>query len=195
MNAEDYKNQLIALLPRGELWESLSTDPTFLALLDAEAQEFGRIDARISNLLDEANPAKTLELLEEWEAFASLPDPCLGEALTIQDRQNALVSRLTSMGGQSRQYFIDIAAAIGFTITITEFPVFKSNRSRTGMQIRNEHAKFTWQVNGALQISQLFKTNNNQTGDKLGSVKGNAALECLIALYKPAHTVVLFSYT
>jgi uncharacterized protein YmfQ (DUF2313 family) len=43
---------------------------------------FERLTARANNLLIDAFPGSTYELLPEWEATLGLPDPCAGEAPT-----------------------------------------------------------------------------------------------------------------
>ena len=51
-----------------------------------------------------------------------LPDDCsIGEVDTIAKRRAAVVSKFISTGGQSRTYFIGIARAIGYNITIKEY--------------------------------------------------------------------------
>jgi len=86
---------------------------------------WGDFETRASKLLEvESDPRQTIELLPDWERNWGLPDPCYEAPLTIAERQLALVMRMTLEGGQSRKFFIDIAAMIGYTITITEYRPF-----------------------------------------------------------------------
>jgi uncharacterized protein YmfQ (DUF2313 family) len=61
-----------------------------------------------------------------------LPDPCYAEPFTIDDRHKALLQRMTIQGAQSRQFFINVAAQIGYTITITEYRPFMVGIDRCG---------------------------------------------------------------
>ena len=80
----------------------------------------------------ESDPRSTVELLPDWERNWGLPDPCYEEPQSIAERQLALVMRMTMEGGQSRQFFIDVAAMIGYTITITEYRPFFIAMDRCG---------------------------------------------------------------
>ena len=80
----------------------------------------------------ESDPRSTIELLPDWERNWGLPDPCYKEPQSIAERQLALVMRMTLMGGQAREFFIDIAAMIGYTITITEYRPFFIAMDRCG---------------------------------------------------------------
>jgi hypothetical protein len=48
------------------------------------------------------------------------------------ERRAALLTRITMMGGQSREFFIALAAAIGYTIWITEYRPFMVGIDRVG---------------------------------------------------------------
>jgi uncharacterized protein YmfQ (DUF2313 family) len=115
-----------------------------------------------------------------------------GVSQTLQQRRNALVAQLTGIGDQSRQYFIDLAASAGFTITITEFRPFTVG-SRVNDPIYNEIWRFAWQVNAPQTTVEWF-TVTSGVNEGLRSW-GNQLLECLISRLKPAHTKVLFAYS
>ncbi|WP_387440546.1 putative phage tail protein, partial [Photorhabdus sp. RM105S] len=69
-----------------------------------------------------AFPATATIMLPEWEKSLGLPDDCgIGEIDTIPLRQKTVVSRLLRDGGQSKEFFINLAATMGYTITITEY--------------------------------------------------------------------------
>lgn len=175
MTAENYVAQLQALLPPGAAW-TREADATFTRLLQSLADELARVDARADDLLREVLPGSTVETLPEWERMAGLPERCVPADQTFAERRAALVSKVTQTGGQSPQYYIDIAAALGYPITITEFAP----------------DTFAWRVN-----APRTTVRQRRSGEPLGelySVFGNAALECLIELLKPAHTTVSFAY-
>ncbi|PLX49104.1 MAG: phage tail protein [Desulfobulbaceae bacterium] len=190
--ASEYKQQFKALLPPGKLWESLGREGSVAdRLWEAKAQEYARIDRRVDDLLAEANPLRTVEMLPDWEEFAGLPDVCTGTLLTVQQRRNALVQKLTSVGGQSRAYFVGVAAALGYEITIDEFEPHTCETA-CDQPIYDEDWRWTWRVNAAEQTI-IESTCESPCNEPL-RVWGNELLECTIERLKPAHTNVLFGY-
>jgi uncharacterized protein YmfQ (DUF2313 family) len=127
----DYLAALQALLPQGRAW---TRDPaaTLTTLLDGIAKTYATADARAANLLIDAFPVTTVELLPEWEQTLGLPDPCLGSVPTIQQRQNQVVARILGGGGQSVGYLTTFAASLGFPVAITEFSPFRVGISGAG---------------------------------------------------------------
>jgi uncharacterized protein YmfQ (DUF2313 family) len=195
MNLNQYVAFLKTLLPRGKIW-SVSSGSNLEKLLQAMGDELVRIDGRASrDLLSELDPRETNELLSDWERICGLPDPCLGTAGTLEDRRNNIVTKLASRGGQSPAYFIAVAAAVGFVITITEFRQFRAGISKSGDALTNGPWAFAWQVNTATDtLTARFRAGRSRAGDPLSSSRAEA-LECVITRLKPAHTTVLFNYT
>ncbi|MFQ5472613.1 MAG: YmfQ family protein [Dehalococcoidia bacterium] len=192
MDAGEYRGQLQALLPQGKVWsKELATNLS--KLLHGIAEEFARIDAKILDLIEEGDPRTTTELLVDWERVAGLPGPCAGLAETLQGRRDEVVQKLTTRGGQSRQFFIDVGTRLGFTITITEFKVAKIGATKIGEKLYRSAWTFAWQVNGPLQTIRTAQVGQSQIGEPLRSW-GNTVLECVIGDLKPAHTTVIFAY-
>jgi uncharacterized protein YmfQ (DUF2313 family) len=192
MDAESYLRQLQALLPPGAAWPR-EDSATLTQTLWALAAEFARVDGRAATLRDEADPLTTFELLIDWERAFGLPAPCMdGVSQTLQQRRNALVAQVTGIGDQSRQYFIDLAASAGFSISITEFEPWNVGMA-VNLPIYGTLWRFAWQVNAPETTVEQF-TVLSGVGEALQSW-GNELLECLISRLKPAHTTVLFAYS
>jgi uncharacterized protein YmfQ (DUF2313 family) len=191
-SAESYRQQLQKLLPQGIAWPT-EPDSTFVKLLDAMSQEFARVDAMCATLIDEVFPDTTSQLLTNHERVLGLPDDCseIGESTTIR-RLNVL-AKLAARGGQSPQYFIDVAAALGYTITITEFNAFRAGISVAGDPVYSDAWEYAWQVNAPETSIVYFKAGISVAGDPLAEW-GNDRLECAITKLKPAHTHVIFAY-
>jgi len=191
--AEQYRQALQSLLPPGP---AFTREPNALLtkLLDALAQELYRADLRAAQLIDEAFPDTTTELLPDWERVAGLPDACGEIAGTIQERRRDLLAKLTARGGQSRQYFIDLAAQLGFTITISEFRPFRVGMNAVGEPLYGADWWFVWQVNASETTYTYFRTGASSIGEPLRTW-GNHRLECVVDQLKPAHTIVIFSYS
>lgn len=193
MDLNDYQSQLYNLMPQGKAWPR-DENSNLSALFLAYAVELARVDDRVKTLLLEAYPATAFELLDDWERVLGLPEQCAGVVTTLQGRRNAIVEKLARRGGQSRQFFIDLAARIGFTITISEFRPFLSGIGRSGDRIYSEDWRFVWQVNAPEETVQYFRSGQSSSGDALAEW-GNELLECVISRLKPAHTVLHFGYS
>ncbi|MCP3471435.1 DUF2313 domain-containing protein [Bradyrhizobium sp. CCGUVB1N3] len=121
----DYRDAFLELLPQGQAWPKHSTDSVLWQACDGLNNYWGYVDGRAANLLEiESDPRKTVELLPDWERNWGLPDPCYTAPQTIAQRQAALVARMTLYGSQSREFYINFAAFLGYTITITEYRPF-----------------------------------------------------------------------
>ena len=131
-SGSDYGTSLLSLLPQGQAWPKHPGTTLDLACRGL-AEYWGFVDSRAADLLErESDPRYTIEMLPDWERNWGLPDPCYEAPLTIAERQLALLMRMTMIGSQSRQFFIDIAAMIGYTITITEYRTFVCGIDRVG---------------------------------------------------------------
>lgn len=191
--AAEYREQLKALLPPGQAFPR-EPGTTMETLLDGLAEEWARIDARGEQLTIEANPQLTSELLSDWERVAGLPDKCSGTLeTTLQGRRQVLMAKLTATGGQSPAYFIAVAAALGYTVTIDEFRPFLAGFSRAGDALTNGDWVYTWRVNAPEVTTIPFRAGQSVAGEPLRAW-GNDTLECKINQLKPAHTIVLFGY-
>ncbi|MCA3288244.1 MAG: DUF2313 domain-containing protein [Roseomonas sp.] len=75
MDASAYLSQLLALLPPGD---ALAREPGSVLerLLTVPAAELARVDGRVEALLAESDPARTAEMLTDWERALGLPDEC-----------------------------------------------------------------------------------------------------------------------
>lgn len=191
--AAEYREQLKALLPPGQ---AFPRDPgtTMHDLLDGMSLELARVDGRATVLPQEANPSTAIELLPDWERVAGLPDKCSGSLEeTVQGRRNALLTKLTSAGGQSAAYFIEIAASLGYTVTIEVFRPFRAGRSFAGDPLTNGPWAFTWRVHAPEVSVTEFRAGRSAAGERLRAW-GNDTLECKFNQLKPAHTIAIFAY-
>jgi uncharacterized protein YmfQ (DUF2313 family) len=206
---DDYADALAALLPEGSAWPR-EPDATLMKTVRGLAEIFGYVDGRFMDLLErEADPRFTIEMLADWERAAGLPDPCIAEPLTIPDRQRALVERLTALGRQDRDYFIGIAAAIGYSVRITEYSPFMVGVSNVGdtrptgadgeqyrWQIGPPEIRYYWTVHITGVRLSWFRAGGGQAGVDPHLRIGIATdLECLFRRFKPAHTEVIFDYS
>lgn len=190
--ASDFLTALQNLMPRGRAWPRDAT-AIMAQAMSGFAPTWARHTARDNYLLVDAFPATAVELLPEWEAALGLPDPCAGEAPTLQGRQAQVVARFAGSGGQSVPYFIGYANTLGYTVTITEFTPFRMGQQRMGSQLGSQDWAFTWAVNAPLNTLTSFRMGISAMGEPLESW-GNAVLQCELAEIHPAHTILQFRF-
>jgi len=129
----DYRNAFLELLPQGEAWPKHTIDSVLWKACDGLNKYWGFVDGRAADLLEiESDPRTTVELLPDWERNFGLPDPCYTAPQTVAQRQIALVARMTLWGSQSRQWYIDFAAFLGYNITISEYRPWMVGFDRCG---------------------------------------------------------------
>jgi len=207
-NANDYAQVIADLLPVGAAWPR-DDDAELMQLVAGFAEIFGYIDLRIADFFGrESDPRATREMLDSWEITFGLPDPCTAEPLTIEDRVKALIVKMTSIGGQSRAFFIEAAAKLGYVITIDEWSPFMCGISQCGdtrltgtaneqflWEIGDPNMRFYWRVRLNQTRLSWFRAGSGQTGVDPHLRIGLATdLECILRRWKPAQTEVIFSY-
>lgn len=93
--------------------------------LSVIATELYRFQERWYSLFKESIPGLSVELLPDWERVCGFPGPCIVDinALSIAERQANVHAKIFSRPafGLSKPFYIDYAAILGYTITITEF--------------------------------------------------------------------------
>lgn len=191
-SAANFLQALQAHLPRGRVWPR-DPDAQQTAVLSGFTSCFAALTARANELLVEAFPPTSDELLPEWESTLGLPDPCAGEQPTLDQRRNQVKARLANSGGQSLPFFISYAANLGFSVTITQYTPFRMGQQRMGDQLGSPDWAFTWAINAPAFSVVPFTMGQSAMGDALRSWN-NAVLECEFNEIKPAHTVLLFTY-
>lgn len=191
LTSQEYVAQLRALLPGGPAWG----DGITARLLEGWAEEFKRVDERISALVEEADPRKADELLPEWERLLGLPDECTQELdLSLGERRRLAWQKLTATGGASRAYFIGLAETLGVAgVTITEFRQF-SCQGTCNDPVHSLADEFVWRVNVPQPLDNVRPMNcGDDCTDALQQYTPNL-IECPIRDRRPAHTAVIFGY-
>ncbi len=215
-----YASALAGLLPRGAAWPR-DNDSLLMRVIRALAQIWGSsgvdsvsdavgtqlVDGRAADLLErESDPRQTIELLQDWERNWGLPDPCFLSTPSIADRQNMLVFKMTLLGGQSRQFFMDAANFIGQQILIKEFAPFMCGVSRCGdtrdlagqfrWYIGPPEQRFYWTTNVHNARLTWFRAGSSQAGiDSHLEIGIDTDVQCLLDRWKPAHTQIVYDYS
>ena len=190
---DDFHVALQSLMPRGRAW---SKDPGSIQdkTVSCFAPSYARNSQAALDLIANAFPATAVDLIPEWQETLGLPDPCAGITPTLLQQRQQIVARLTNSGGQSAPYFIGLAAALGYTITINNDAPFRCGQSRAGDHVGASDWFFVWTVNAPLVTNQPFLAGQSTAGEPLGS-NGNAVLECELSETAPAHSVLQFHFS
>ncbi len=176
-----YQRLLLSLLPTGPLWDRLNS--TTVIFIEALAREFARVHDLGLALLRESIPATSTAslMLSEWEQIILLPEEMPLGTETEEERQQVVGAKLLFKGGQSRAFFIGLAASLGITITIVEDSTLidpaRVDTARVDSARTNDSGNvFLWEI---------------QVDDDPSSHLDKFKL--MIERLKPAHTSVIYS--
>jgi uncharacterized protein YmfQ (DUF2313 family) len=191
LTGDDYARVLADLLPRGAAWPR-DPDATIMLAMRGLAEEWARWTDRNCDLLAEAYPCGATESIEDWERICGLPDPCTGPLATLQQRRIAVCAALAATGGSSEQYFIELAAALGYSITIETFEPFRVETNTVEQPLYDESWMFAWRITvaGGPHIT-YFRVDVSTVEEPLEAYSHDQLL-CLFAKLKPAHTVIIW---
>lgn len=206
-SGDDYADGFASLLPRGRAWPR-DPEATLMKVVGGLAQIWGgEVDRRAADLIErETDPRFTRDMIEEWERAFGLPDLCMSAPQTIDARIQALLTRMTMQGGQSREFFIGLAALYGYTIQIHEYAPFMAGISEAG-DTRDEFGDYRWEVGapemrfywriGVLDARlSWFRASTGEAGvDHHIEFDIADDLDCILRRYKPAHTEIVWDFT
>jgi len=117
MSADDYLHQLIASQPPG-IALPVDAGSSWVKFLFVIGKVFADVDVTLDQLRDEVLADRINNFLAEWESMLSIDGSCIFSTVTEDDRKKAVHAKFTATGGANVQYFIERAAALGFTVTI-----------------------------------------------------------------------------
>ncbi|CNL42032.1 YmfQ family protein [Yersinia aleksiciae] len=192
-SVSEYTEALQALMPMGLVWPR-QPDGIQTEVLRALANAYQRSDEEAQDLLTAAFPATATAMLPEWEATIGLPDLCaIGEVDSMIQRQRAVVSKLFGIGGQSAAYFIRVAMALGYAITVTQYRQACAGMAVCRDALNGEDWPFSWLITAPETTIHEAQCGLSYCRDPLRSW-GNKQLECRMAVLNPSHGILKFGY-
>lgn len=161
-----YARMMLALLPPGKVWRLIGESLT-AALFAACADELGRVDGRVGDLLNEADPSTAVELLPDYEA-----ELALDSTGSNAERQARIVARLVA---RQRYRPVDFQTALAPLLAQDAADVVVMERS---------HA-FADSLGDDREIFRFFIYRN----PLLPGTYFVAAAQALVDAIKPSHTI------
>lgn len=195
------------MFPVGRAWDYVLEDE-FGGLVEGLAQESARLEERGQDFLREMDPTQTFEMIDDWERMLKIPDECTPDNYdpSLYERRLRILQKLTTGGGQSRNFFKLIAQQLGFDtdiLDVVNFKDFRAGEGRAGDRISNSTTSggdtsttgwaYTFAIKAPASLSRPFLAGQGVAGDRLKLVN-NTTLECVIRKFAPAHVTVLFFY-
>jgi uncharacterized protein YmfQ (DUF2313 family) len=187
----DYARAARRLLPRGAAWPVDDPDSAMARFWAGLARELARWHLRDEALVIESDPGASTELLTDWERVLGLPDDCMPVAATVGERRQAVVARLTALGGQSPAFFEALGTALGYETTVEERRPFTCGVSECGgtHELIEESLRFDWFLRVAGPRVVHFHCGEGECGvTALTDYREATDLNCLVQRFKPAHT-------
>ncbi len=157
------------------------------------ACEFIRFKDKVNEVYSEYDPNITTSLIEEWEAFVGIPDDCFNNTGGLEERRENILLKLAGVNATTEKQFEDIAAALGFTIDVSN-GVDTSTLPLTLPFVLIDTATAPFAIVVTLDASLDPSGLPLTLPFKLGS-QGPLILECLFNKLKPANTIVVFRYS
>lgn len=174
-SSADFTSALLGLLPRGRVW------PKELSSIQARAAScfaptFQRISDTAVDLIADAFPGTTSDLLSEWELTLGLPDACtVPGSQTVAERQRAVAEKISAAGGPRRSYYLQMATQLGLTAIIDEFQTACVGPTSAGDFLYGDGWPWSWIV--------------SVDADYYGALAA-ATLNCRLGLEAPEYTTV-----
>ncbi|MDU1063272.1 MAG: putative phage tail protein, partial [Leclercia adecarboxylata] len=142
---------------------------------------FSAVHSRVSDLVLEANPSTTTELLDRWEYCSGLPDSCSVPGTdTTEERQRRVATKFNLVGGITKEFYLAVLESLGYEgATITTF--------------EDEGREYDWQVNipKAATISNMTCLGNCTDYIRIW---GATEAECVLDKLCASHTILSFTY-
>lgn len=187
-------NILAGYLPNDPLHQAKNRQESNLRkVLIGLASQWLEFRNKINEVFDEYNPNNTTALIEEWESFVGIPDSCISNVGTIEQRRINILLKLSGINATTSKQFENIAAILGYSVVVqtgvdsSTFPL-----TLPFILMSQEEAPFIIVVK--LSVSLKPSGFPLTLPFKLSS-GAPEILNCLFNKLKPANTKLYFRYS
>lgn len=187
----DQLRALASYVPFGRAFVASKISGTNIRLLlTGIAIEMGRVQELLDLLNDELMPDATTLLIAEWESALGIPDDCFNTAGTIDERRLQILVKMASLGIQTAQDFIDLAALFNVVITSVDSGMHATHRPLFGS---DKEARFTIVITfyraDVSKFTYTFPIPFEENNEDI------QIMECLFSKLKPANCQLYFKYS
>ena len=208
---EQFTQAHFKLAPQGSAMPTYSDDSNVRRLFQTLGNALKRAETEADLVANEIMPDRAGAFMADWERVLGLPLAGL-ENLTSAQRLAFIRAWLYCGELSNAQFFIDIAALAGYTITVTEFSpldavfdaggnaVFDAGGNRVYVgspppaPADPDDAYLYFQINYPAATPLYFIAGSGRAGERLVTFDSSALL-FIIKYFKPAHAKVLFNAT
>jgi len=167
----------------------LTAGTNFRNFLVGLAGELVRAEGYLKSYQDEYDPRTTTLFIEEWEKALGIPDDCFPGNGSIENRRRDVLIKLASLGVQTEQDFVDLAALFGVNVVIV-----------SGVEIGAFPLTFPFLLLGEVQsrftmVVQFTVVGGTVFPMTFPLIFGDEAIEimqCLFNKLKPANVQIIY---
>jgi uncharacterized protein YmfQ (DUF2313 family) len=217
-----YGLQLLKKHPQGAAWPR---DPNTIRgrFWAAIGDGLARTEAAALQLLEEADPRTTVQMIPEWLAQLGIipgDDEYIGYTvdttevsvdtvqvttdvtvtailpgtspdLTVPETQKYITAQVNAIGGQTKDYFIGLAAGLGYTIAITTYRRAAPDQYAVETPLYEDAWCFAWTISVLAAPAGFVPPTR---ADAPGTDPGRNDFERLMRRFSPGYGYVLFDY-
>jgi len=185
-----YRTLLAQHLPPGPVWD-IDSQAGIKGLLGGLSLELKAVHNRIVDLMREADPRTTSELLALWLEELGIPGACGVLPADADDQRAMLAAKVAAAGGQTADYLVGVARR---ALEVLEYT--QADRDAVYIEVRPYGRPFrAWRSrawDAANGLGAMFYWRIHLPSDLTAPQR--AVIECILDDVAPAHTVPEFAY-
>jgi uncharacterized protein YmfQ (DUF2313 family) len=178
----------------GRAWDKKNDiDSIIYKLTRSLSAGYEQIREQVEIYASEMYVPQALELLPEWEESVGLPDECMGEATTLDERRNAVIERLRKIPIVTLQEMQDYIDGLIEGIEIELIPgtdLFAFERTFEAPFLGAVNEKFILVVN-VITSQNAFESDFEHGFGGIDTDK----IECALNKIIPANVLLLFNFS
>jgi uncharacterized protein YmfQ (DUF2313 family) len=180
--SEQYRKALHGLAPQGLVWPEVADDSNLGKLWETIGDALLSLDNDSNSVLNDLFPDSVGTFLGDWSRVLGFPRFGF-EDLTSSGQRDANLAWLNVNEFSNKQFFVDIAAILGFDIVVED---------------RDEDptlGPFEFLITTSSDLpATFFRAGESRAGERLVNPGAQEPLEALIEFFAPAHTTPSFFY-
>lgn len=189
----------LALWPRGSAWgapgmEAPGSGTVLARLTQAILSPFADLYRRAWQLTFESRASSIVDSLDDWEREYALPDPCVSEPQTIEQRKTSLLARVARQATITPVDLVRLAARLGFVVALEEPDPFRVGETPLGWgELSDAALGQQWVMHIYEAPTWHFEAGISEVGNDRLLDFDIGVLECAIRKVAPGWTIPIFS--